>query len=1013
MKRIISTIIACCFAVCLLAQHINKSEYFFDTDPGVGKATDLSIITDDTVTINSTIPISSLSSGFHKLVIRFRTDSGRWSLNEARPFYVSGPQPGVATMITRGEYFYDTDPGVGKATAVSFTADDSILYNSAIPVSSLSAGFHKLVLRFRDNNNQWSLNEARPFYVMGLPGTPSTQIVSVEYFYDTDPGVGKATAITITADDSVSVVAPLTAAALTPGFHKIGTRFRDDKGGWSLTEARSFYVVPASTTTPATKVVAAEYFFDTDPGVGKATAILGFTQGDSVTIHKIITAASGLLAGTDHNLFVRVKDDNNVWSLNEARTFKICLGKAVAAFTNSTPYNNGVTLTNTSTNAYSYKWLFGDDSTSTATSPSHTYANGGTYKIALIAESPCGNDTAYSTINFNCTTPYAYFYAYPTQLQVSVTNYSYAATKYYWTFGDGSTSTEFAPNHTYYTAGTYNVCLYDSNGCGGATPYCTSVTVTCSNPVAAFTSTGTGLTTNFTSQSTNVGTYHWDFDDGGTSNQANPTHTFNSSGTYNVKLVVVNGCGKDSVTQAMTFVCTDPTSAFIYESDGLIASFQNNSTSATSSHWYFGDGKSSTFNAPAPHKYSTTGTYNVCLVSANGCGKDSICDSVSVCTPPTADFIPSDSAKTTTLVNASLNAQTYYWTFGNGNGSNLVNPVYTYATAGTYNVCLNVTNACGSDKLCKKVQTSCSGLGSPAICLVTVDSVSKNNIIYWDKTPFVNVADSFIVYREVSSGLYKPIGSQPYSAMSMFVDTIRHKYKFPYTDGDPNKGTYRYKIQYKDTCGGYSQLSRYHNTIYVTYTGGGQFQWVNRYSIEGQLSEPVDNYVLVCDSNLSNKWFSIASVAGTQNQVIDNTYATSTAFNTKYPSARWRVQTLWSTVCTPTLKINQAAITKSVSNIKNNLNVSVGINSITNDDKLSVYPNPASDMLTVSLQDNVSSTCSLQLVNLLGENILIQQIQGNITQIRLGGIANGVYYLRVYDYKNNNVIGFRKIVVAK
>ena len=85
----------------------------------------------------------------------------------------------------------------------------------------------------------------------------------------------------------------------------------------------------------------------------------------------------------------------------------------------------------------------------------------------------------------------------------------------------------------------------------------------------------------------------------------------------------------------------------------------------------------------------------------------------------------------------------------------------------------------------------------PDICLVTVDSLSQNNIIYWDKTGISN-ADTFIIYREVTTGIYKRIGSQHYNALSQFVDTAR---SIGPANGNPNIGSYRYKLQSRDDCG--------------------------------------------------------------------------------------------------------------------------------------------------------------------------------------------------------------------
>lgn len=1017
MKHIISTIFLVGLSTYLLAQQINKCEYFFDTDPGIGNGISIAVSSpDDSVILSSAIPVNSIPVGFHKLGMRFFSSStGKWSHNEARTFYIAPTPNSPSTLISKAEYFFDTDPGKGNGTALAITSGDSAVFNSIISSAALSVGFHKLVIRFCDDKNVWSHNEARSFYIMNIPTFPTTQLKRAEYFFDTDPGQGNATqaALTTITADSATLITALPATSLSFGFHQLGIRFYDNTGRWSHNEVRSFFIA-ATQLSPSTQVVAAEYFFNgIDPGVGKATAIVGFTPGDSATINKII-AASGLAGGQTHKLTIRVKDDKNVWSLNETRTFDVCNSPAIANFT-VTRSGNTVTLTNSSTNSYGYLWKFGDDSTSTLKDPVHTYAYGGKFNIYLIAINPCGNDTIFKSIDFNCSPPSAYFYSTINQLEVSTTNASYGATSYSWNFGDGFTSTATSPKHTYYSAGTYSVCATANNGCGSSS-YCTNVNVTCSTPMADFSSSTNGLTAYFNNKSTNAANITWHFGDGGISNLLSPSYTYNSSGTYTVKLIVSNACGIDSIERSLTFVCALPIPAFDFNADGLTVEFENNSTSATSYKWNFGDNTTSTFKNPS-HKYATTGTYNVCMITSNGCGKDSVCTMISACTPPTADFIYSDSALTMSFVNASLNGETYYWTFGTTDASNLKDPVYKYASPGTYNVCLNVTNACGTDKKCKSVSTSCTPFGAPQICMVTVDSLSQYNVIYWDKTPFSGGAvDSFIVYREVSANVYKPIGKRAFADTSMLVDTARTMYPFPLANGNPNTGTYRYKIQFKDSCGGHSRLSFYHNTIYITYLGNGQFTWNPRYTI-GSLADTVKNYILLRDDLRTGKWKPVASVAGTQNTLVDGNHKL-------FAGAEWRVVTDWDILCTAksgllspkkgyndVVVFTETTVTKSRSNIMNNLPV-VGIQKNDADKELvQIYPNPATNNLTIEWSEQVAyNRLTITVQNYLGMSILKFMPDKNQTKMtfNISNLATGLYFI---DLSTEDFHSVKKVVV--
>jgi|FLOH01.1.fsa_nt_gi uncharacterized protein (TIGR02145 family) len=123
-----------------------------------------------------------------------------------------------------------------------------------------------------------------------------------------------------------------------------------------------------------------------------------------------------------------------------------------------------------------------------------------------------------------------------------------------WNFGDGNTSTIQNPLHTYNNTGTYTVSLTVSNE--GGTDIETkadyisvseSGTTVVANFSADITQGNAPLSVNFTDLSLNNPTsWQWDFGDGGTSTVTNPTHTYNTDGSYTVTLAVTNSSGSDT-----------------------------------------------------------------------------------------------------------------------------------------------------------------------------------------------------------------------------------------------------------------------------------------------------------------------------------------------------------------------------------------------------------------------------------------------------------------------------------
>lgn len=176
-----------------------------------------------------------------------------------------------------------------------------------------------------------------------------------------------------------------------------------------------------------------------------------------------------------------------------SQTFLVNGSAPVPSFTFNAGSNNTVYFTNTSTNATSYLWDFGDGQTSTQASPSHVYAASGTFTICLTATNNCGSVQACST--WTCTFPvagYTYSLSGPT---ITLQSTATGATSVLWNFGDGGTATGNSVSHTFAASGTYNVCQFASSACATDT-LCTSVaTITSGNVFWRRGYAGLGVTT--------------------------------------------------------------------------------------------------------------------------------------------------------------------------------------------------------------------------------------------------------------------------------------------------------------------------------------------------------------------------------------------------------------------------------------------------------------------------------------------------------------------------------------
>jgi gliding motility-associated-like protein len=204
-------------------------------------------------------------------------------------------------------------------------------------------------------------------------------------------------------------------------------------------------------------------------------------------------------------------------------------------------------------------------------------------------------------------------------------------TRYVWNFGDGSTSGEAQPVHTYNQPGIYTASLsYTTiNGCTGTV---TSISIKVrQKPVANFTvpSTICGNTpVQFLNATTGYATnYIWDFGDNTGNNwNGSPQHQYQDEGEYNVTLIAYNGMCNDTITKPNIIKVFPPfpkIAGFANTCEGTrgTVTFTDGSRLTNSWHWNFGDGITTSYTSPRStiaHTYNATGTYKVVLTTTNG-----------------------------------------------------------------------------------------------------------------------------------------------------------------------------------------------------------------------------------------------------------------------------------------------------------------------------------------------------------------------------------------------------------
>jgi hypothetical protein len=413
----------------------------------------------------------------------------------------------------------------------------------------------------------------------------------------------------------------------------------------------------------------------------------------------------------------------------------------------------------------------------------------------------------------------------------------------------------------------------------------------------------------------------------------------------------------------------------------------SSSNMVTAWQWVMGGGNPANSNLENPTvSYNTLGSHTVSMIATNSFGSG-----IQVFKHITIYALPVISATSPIVCEGNHatitanGANTYTWSTSATTASILVTPTVTT----TYTVTGTDANGCSDSAIASvKVLTP----PTPNICMVTVDSLSINNIIYWDKTPYTNV-DSFIIYRELSTNIYARIGAQPFSVLSQFIDTARSIGGTSQGNGNPNGGTYRYKLQTVDTCGNYSALSPYHNTIYIQQGTNGAFSWTTNYLIEGQTAPPISNYVLSCDTANTGSWVVVQGTSGSQQTIVDP------GFSHHANVANWRVDALGFN-CNPTQRFasgtnNTLAVkVKSHSNQSNNR--TAGIKQASGNSQVIIYPNPAANVVNIGFA-KATTKVSVKIISLLGSEILNQTYNqaGTNLSLDISKYESGAYLMQI------------------
>lgn len=308
------------------------------------------------------------------------------------------------SSVVAAEYFIDEEPGIGQGTDLPISASGSIDFDFDLSVESLELGIHALYLRTKQDNGLWSVPYVRYFFVIDPTAKVyeplDLNLVRAEYFIDEDPGAGQGETLTINDPKSTNQDFVVTLTDQPAGLHFLYLRTLQDNGHWSVAKTVPFFVINEDSQDLVVfqpDIVAAEYFFDTDPGAGQGVA-LPLQKSASLDNRPWAASTEGLELGK-HILNIRVQSQDGFWNVIRTEEVFVYQNECELPLANfdfdTVSVDTPINLSDISTNideAATYAWDLAGDGTVESTSSDYNpaFSEKGVYPLKLTVTNPDG-----------------------------------------------------------------------------------------------------------------------------------------------------------------------------------------------------------------------------------------------------------------------------------------------------------------------------------------------------------------------------------------------------------------------------------------------------------------------------------------------------------------------------------------------------------------------------------------------------------------------------------------------
>lgn len=375
------------------------------------------------------------------------------------------------------------------------------------------------------------------------------------------------------------------------------------------------------------------------------------------------------------------------------------------------------------------------------------------------------------------------------------------------------------------------------------------------------------------------------------------------------------------------------------------------------------------------------GIYTVAVTDANGCFK-----SFEVPLNNSGIFIYADSLKKPSCAGGtgsiylgifSSTGSQYSIQWSNGfTGEDLIN-----VPEGNYSVLVTDINGCVTGGA---FELPSINIFPQPICMITVDTLTQNNLIIWEKTPNIGI-EEFRLYRQSTiANKYLRIATIPFDSLSEFLDIV----------ASTDQHAWKYKLSTVDSCGNESDFIASHKNIYLNVTNsafGPQLIW-------DQYQGFSYNYFYIWRNYNSTGWMMIDSLPNNVFSYVD--------FSAPPGFVDYAIEVKPSTACAS----SRSLINTSRSNVKGIVALTTGMASVS-EFQIHCFPNPATDYLMIKTLGDVSGKLDIQVKDIRGRDVLrssvLVQSGNNAQRMDISGLSDGIYF---FELKLGNTIVREKII---